>query len=130
MTLGDTMNQRTAAFRGFLDAVVRADADALAFHLAENVVLNTPIAAEPIRGRAAVVRLLMAIGERAEITVGGTLTGADHLAAPFQQRIGETTVNGMDYACFGADDKITELTAFWRPLPAIIAMQEQLAPRA
>jgi len=80
------MDQRAAAFRGFPDAMVRTDAEALAGLLAEDAVLNTPLSAEPVSGRAAVLRLLTVVGERAEITAGMMFITTEfrphHRAAP------------------------------------------------
>jgi hypothetical protein len=124
-----TSTQQRAAFEAFLDGMHTADTDAIARHLAENVVLNSPFLAEPITGREAVANVLQTVSKLADdLTVQEVLSGENHHAAFFRLQIEDTVVDGMDYARLDADNKIAELSVLWRPLPSIVEMQGHIAP--
>src|ERR1700723_688313 len=96
--------------QSFVDAMHGgADKDALSSILAEDVVMYGPLGDEPLTGHKEV------------------LTGETHHAAYFRLQIEDTVVNGMDYILLDADGKIAEVTIWWRPLPAGVEMQRNLA---
>ena len=104
-----------------------ADNDALSAILAEHVVLYSPLGDEPVTGREAVLEAMRGIGGAADLTYKEVLSGETHHAAHFRLQIEDTVVNGMDYILLDADGKIAEVTIWWRPLPAGVEMQRQLA---
>ena len=104
-----------------------ADKDALASILAEDVVMYGPLSDEPVTGREAVLEAMRGIGGAADLKYKEVLTGETHHAAYFRLQIEDTVVNGMDYILLDADGKIAEVTIWWRPLPAGVALQRNLA---
>jgi hypothetical protein len=104
-----------------------ADKDALSRILAEDVVMYSPLGDEPTTGREAVLEAIQGIGGSADLTYKEVLSGETHHAAYFRLQLGDTAVDGMDYILLDADGKIAEVTIFWRPLPAGVALQRTLA---
>jgi hypothetical protein len=105
-----------------------ADRDALSTILAENVVLYGPLGDDPVTGREAVLDAMQAVGTVAtDLTYNEVLSGETHHAAHFRLQVGATVVNGFDYILLDADGKVTEVTIWWRPLPAGVRMQRRLA---
>ena len=112
----------------FVDAMHRgADNDALSAILAEDVVLYSPLGDEPTTGRDAVLEAIRGVGAAADLTYKEVLTGKTHHAAYFRLQIEDTAVDGMDRFLLDADGKIAEVTIWWRPLPAGVALQRNLA---
>ena len=124
-----TFAQHRAAFESFLDCVQGgAGKDAIAGCLAENVVLIGPLSDEPLTGREAVAEAIQTVYTlAAHLTYEEVLSGETHHAAFFRLQIEDTVVNGMDYILLDADGKIAEVTIWWRPLPAGVQMQRNLA---
>ena len=104
-----------------------ADKDALSSILAEDVVLYSPLGDEPTTGRDAVLEAMRRIGGAADLRYKEVLTGETHHAAYFRLQIEDTAVDGMDRFLLDADGKIAEVTIWWRPLPAGVALQRNLA---
>ena len=112
----------------FIDAMHGgADSDALSGILAEDVVLYSPLGNEPTTGRDAVLEAMRGIGGAANLRYNEVLTGKTHHAAYFRLQIEDTAVDGMDRFLLDADGKIAEVTIWWRPLPAGVALQRNLA---
>jgi SnoaL-like domain len=112
----------------FVDAMHSgADKDALAGILAEDVVLYSPLGDEPTTGRDAVLEAMRGIGGVADLRYKEILTGETHHAAYFRLQIEDTVVDGMDRFLLDAEGKIAEVTIWWRPLPAGVALQRNLA---
>jgi hypothetical protein len=117
----DTVEAFVAAMHG------GADKDALSAILAEDVVLYGPLSDEPTTGREAVLEAIQGIGGSADLNYKEVLTGETHHAANFRLHIEDTAVDGMDRFLLDADGKIAEVTIWWRPLPAGVAFQRNLA---
>jgi hypothetical protein len=112
----------------FVDAMHGgANNDALSVILAEDVVLYSPLGDEPTTGREAVLQAIRGIGGAADLRYKEVLTGKTHHAAYFRLQIEDTAVDGMDRFQLDADGKIAEVTIWWRPLPAGVALQRNLA---
>ena len=121
-----------APHRGTVEAFVAAmhggaDKDTLSAILAEDVVLYGPLSDEPTTGREAVLEAIQGIGGLADLKYKEVLTGKTHHAANFRLQIEDTAVDGMDRFLVDADGKIAEVTIWWRPLPAGVALQRNLA---
>ena len=117
----DTVEAFVAAMHG------GADKDALSAILAADVVLYGPLSDEPTTGREAVLSAIQGIGGSAHLAYKEVLTGETHHAANFRLQIEDTTVDGMDRFLLDADGKIAEVPIWWRPLPAGVAAQRNLA---
>jgi hypothetical protein len=101
----------------------RKDLDAMLEHMADDVVLRTPLAAEPLRGKAAlrpVVQALLRVVDTFDFQE--YLQGPEHVASFFTVRVGPTELDGMDYWRLDDDGIIREMTVLWRPFPAIAAV--------
>ncbi|MBP1183869.1 nuclear transport factor 2 family protein [Methylobacterium sp. PvR107] len=111
----------------FAAALQAKDRDAMLAQMAEGVVLNTPLAAEPVCGKAAirpVIDALMAAVDAFEIRE--ILEGPAHAAAFFGATAGPHRLDGMDYWRLDAAGRIAEITVLWRPLPEAIAVRDRL----
>lgn len=105
-----------------------ADKDALSSILAEDVMLYGPLGDEPVTGRKAVLNAIRTVSAvAADLTYTEVLSGETHHAAHFRLQINDAVVNGMDYIRLNTDGKIAKITIWWRPLPAGVDMQGQLA---
>ncbi len=113
----------------FLDGMHGGDADALADHMSEDVVLNSPILAEPVRGKSAVAGVLAALLHVADSFEVRSIVAAEGRAAVFVAiRAGDVVVEGVDDMHVDRDGLVSSMTIQWRPLPAVVAMQQLIAP--
>ncbi len=115
----------------FLDAMHAGDPDALAPHVSDAVVLRSPILTEPFEGRDAVQRLLALLLRATDSFEVTDMVTTDMRALVFVTiRAGDVTVEGIDDMRVDADGLVSSMTIQWRPLPAIVAMQQRIAPLA
>ncbi|MGU3385493.1 hypothetical protein [Methylobacterium sp. yr668] len=110
--------------RAFAAVLAAKDRDAVLAQMAEGGVLNTPLAAEPVRGTAAIRPVVDAFESRA------ILEGPAHAAAFFGAAAGPHRLDGMDERRLDAAGRIAEMTVPWRPLPEAIAVRDRLARAA
>ena len=113
----------------FLDAMHRGTPNALAQHMSDDVVLRSPILEQPFRGKERVLGVLCVLLQAADSFEVTDIVTAQHNAAVFvTMRAGEVQVDGVDDMHVDDAGLITTMTILWRPLPAIVAMQQKLAP--
>lgn len=113
----------------FLNGMHGGNADALVDHMSEDVVLNSPILAEPVRGKAAVADVLAALLQVADNFEVRSIVAAEGRAAVFVAiRAGNVVVEGVDDMHVDRDGLVSSMTIQWRPLPAVVAMQQLIAP--
>jgi len=113
--------------RAFTDAMQRKDLEGMLSHMTEDIVLETPLLAEPVRGKAAlrtVVGALLAIVDSFDFQE--LMQGPSHVASFFVVRIGAERLDGMDYWMLDEAGKIARMKVLWRPFPAIAAVQRRL----
>jgi hypothetical protein len=100
--------------------------------LAEDVVIHSPVTFKPYYGRDAVIEIINIVSTILEDFAYqrqlGTETGADH-ALVFEARVGELSIQGCDFLHTNADGLIDELTVMFRPLKAVLAFKDQMAPK-
>ena len=111
----------------FTAAMQRKDLDAMLKHMADTVVLKTPLLAASLVGKAAVrpvVEALLRIVDRFEFQE--TMQGPGHVSSFFKVTVGADELDGMDYWRLNDAGLIQEMTVLWRPLPAIAAVQHKL----
>ena len=111
----------------FTDAMKSKNLDAMLTHMAEGVILKTPLVAEPFRGKAAirpVVEALLRIVEKFDFLE--MMQGPQHVSEFFRVTVGSYQLDGMDYWLLNEAGLIQEMTVLWRPLPAIVAVQNKL----
>ena len=109
----------------FTAAMQRKDLEAMLSHMAGDVVLNTPLMAEPVLGKEAirqVVRPLLAVDA---FDFREIMQGPEYLRF-FKVTVGTIELDGMDYWLLDSAGLISEMTVLWRPLPAAIAVCDRL----
>lgn len=112
----------------FTAAMQRKDLDAMLAEMSDEVVLNTPLAAESLKGKAAirpVVGALLGVVDSFDFLE--IMEGPKHVASFFVAKAGSIELDGMDYWRLSSAGLIEEMTVLWRPLPAAIAVQEKIA---
>ena len=124
-----TMDEIPAGLAAFLAAVQARDARSAAAQLAEYVILESALAVEPFVGREQVANVVAQLLEVLdEFAVTGIISGDGHFAVVTNIRIGTTEIDGMDLIGINAEGKVASLSIHLRPLRAIVALQERLAP--
>ena len=111
----------------FTAAMQHKDLDAMLAHMSDDVTLRTPLIAEPFEGKAAlrpVVEALLAVVDEFEFLE--LMTGPQHVAEFFRVTVGSNVLDGLDYWRLDDAGLIKEMTVLWRPLPAIVAVQDKL----
>jgi hypothetical protein len=114
--------------KAFVDAMQRKDIEAMLPNMADDVILKTPLVAEPFKGKAAirpVVEALLAVVDKFELRE--MLQGPQHVSQFFGVTVGSDELDGMDYFRVNEAGLIQEMTVLWRPLPALVSVQEKLA---
>jgi len=112
----------------FTEAMQRKDLEAMLTHMTDDVVLKTPLVAEPFRGKAAlrpVVEALLGVVDAFEFHE--VMQGPQHVSSFFRVTVGSVELDGMDYWRLNDAGLIQEMTVLWRPLPAVAAVQNKLA---
>jgi hypothetical protein len=112
----------------FLDAMRRKDLEAMLTHMADDVLLKTPLVVEPFKGKAAirpVVESLLGVVDKFDFRE--TMQGPQHVSQFFGVTVGSDQLDGMDYWRINEAGLIQEMTVLWRPLPAIVEVQKKLA---
>jgi hypothetical protein len=115
----------------FTAAMQQKNLDAMLSHMADDVVLNTPLLAEPGKGKAAVREIvgpLLAAVDAFDFRE--IMQGPEHVSSFFKITVGTNQLDGMDYWLLDSAGLIKEMTVLWRPLPAAIAVRDKLLARA
>ncbi|WP_224391153.1 nuclear transport factor 2 family protein [Pseudonocardia sp. ICBG1293] len=115
--------------RTFLDAVHSGDPERMQAVLAADVVLNSPILDEPIVGSGpatAVLGLLSSIID--DLTFGEVLTGEIHVAVHLTGTVDAHPIEAVDRLEFDPAGRVRTMTVLARPLAAVVALQNRLAP--
>jgi hypothetical protein len=115
--------------QAFTAAMRRKDPEAMLIHMVDGVILKTPLVAEPFEGKAAVrpvVEALLGVVERFDFRE--MMQGPRHVSQHFVITVGSNELDGMDYWLIDEAGLIQEMTVLWRPLPAMVAVQNKLAP--
>jgi hypothetical protein len=120
-----------AHVHAFTNAMQRKDLDAMLTHMADNIVLKTPLAAEPFIGKDAIRPVVTALlGVVDAFDFREVLQGPQHVAAFFGITVGPHELDGVDLWLLDHSGLIREMTVLWRPLPAAVAVERALAQRA
>ena len=113
--------------RAIIEAMTRKDLESMLLHMSEDVVLRTPLVAEPIQGKAAirpVVSALLGVVDRFDFRE--IMQGPEHVSSFFKVTVGPNELDGMDYWRLNSSGLIEEMTVLWRPLPTAVAVQQML----
>jgi SnoaL-like protein len=124
-----TMDEIPAGLSAFLAALQTRDATSAAAQLAEYVILENPIDVEPFVGREQVAKVVSQILDVFdEFTVTEIISGDGYFAVVTNIKIGTTEIDGVDLIGINAEGKVASLSIHLRPLRAIVALQNRLAP--
>jgi len=111
----------------FTAAMQRKDLDGMLSHMAENIVLKTPLAAGALRGKDALRPVVAALLRVVDSFVFREfLQGPHHVSAFFGVTVGDIELDGVDYWRLNEAGLIEEMTVLWRPLPAVVAVNDKL----
>lgn len=111
----------------FTAAMGRKDLEAMLTHMVDDVTLNTPLFAEPVKGKAAireVVGPLLKVVDTFDFQE--IMQGPEHVSSFFKVVVGPHALDGMDYWRVDDAGMIREMTVLWRPLPAAVAVRDIL----
>jgi hypothetical protein len=115
----------------FREAIEARDLDAVSATLAPDVQFHSPVAFRPFDGHEAtmgVLTAIMSVFEDFEYT-DELESGGQTTALVFRARVGDKTVQGIDYVRTNADGLIDEFTVMLRPVSGIMAVAERMAPK-
>jgi hypothetical protein len=113
----------------YLEAVRDNDQGKLAASLAGDIVMHGPLVIEPITGRDQVAPVLgLAFGSVNGFRFGEILSAPGQYAIAFTGKIRGEDIEGMELLHLDPQGKIDSFTAFVRPLAALVALQNQVAP--
>jgi len=113
---------RAAIEAGDLDAAIACFADDIEFH--------SPVAHKPFVGKDAAAGVIGAVfNTLTDFAYTDELEGEDTHALFFRARVSDKDVQGVDYVHENADGLIDNFTVMFRPLSAIVAMGEAMAPK-
>lgn len=114
----------------FRAAVEAQDLDAMVACLADDIEFHSPVAHKPFLGKDAAAGVLGAVFQTlTDFRYTDELAGDDTHALFFRARVGDKDVQGVDYVHENADGLIDNFTVMFRPLSAIVAMGEAMAPK-
>lgn len=114
----------------FLEAMHAGDVARASEHLAETVELNSPILPTPLKGRTSVAAVLGALLSTVDAFEPRMMMrdGTDVIAV-LTIRFEDHVIDAFDHVRLGEDGRIETMTIAWRPLPAVVAVQQQLVPK-
>ena len=114
----------------YLEAMGRRDVEGTKAHMADDVVIHSPIVPAPFHGKEKVAGVLDALLSTVDSFEPKLLLrdGADFVAV-FTIRLGDHVIDGMDHMHLNDEGLVDSMTVAWRPLPAIVAVQQKLAPK-
>jgi len=113
--------------QAFTSAMQRKDLESMLSHMAPDIVLKTPLASEPLHGKAAlrpVVAALLSVVDK--FVFKEFLQGPEHASAFFGVTVGDIELDGVDYWRLNDAGLIQEMTVLWRPLLAVLAVKNKL----
>ncbi len=106
----------------------RKNLEAMLTHMADDITLNTPLLADPVKGKAAIRQVVGALlGVIDAFDFREIMQGPQHVSSFFRVTVGPNELDGMDYWRLNEAGLIQEMTVLWRPLPAMVAVQAKLA---
>jgi ketosteroid isomerase-like protein len=111
----------------FTDAMKCKDLEGMLTHMADDVVLNTPLASEPVKGKAAirqVVGALLKVVDKFDFLE--FMQEPEHVFSFFKLTSGAIELDGMDFWRLNEGGLIQEMTVLWRPLPESTEVQKKL----
>jgi limonene-1,2-epoxide hydrolase len=120
----------TEHLNAYLEAMGRRDVEGTKAHMAEDVVIRSPIVTEPVRGKEQVAGVLNALlGTIDAFEPKLLLRDGANFVAVFTIRSGDHVIDGMDHMHLNDAGLVDSMTVAWRPLQSVAAVQQKLAPK-
>ena len=114
----------------FRVAAEAKDVELMTATLREDVVLHSPILFRGFEGREIVGQVLTHVAATLEdLTYVDELHEGDSVCLRFRAKVGELELEGIDYLTLDAEDRVSDLTVFMRPLKAVNAFNELMKQR-
>jgi limonene-1,2-epoxide hydrolase len=111
----------------FTAAMARKDLNTMLTHMADDIVLRSPLAAEAFHGKAAVRPVVEALFKAVDtFDFQEIMQGPRHVSSFFKVTSGPIALDGVDYWRLDAAGMIKEMTVLWRPFPAVAAVNAKL----
>ena len=115
----------------FNAAMQQKNLDAMLSHMADDVILNTPLIAEPIKGKMAIRQIVEPLLQVIDaFDFREIMHGLTHVSSFFKVTVGTIQLDGMDYWLLDSAGLIKEMTVLWRSLPAAMAVRDKLLARS
>lgn len=112
----------------FFDAMSRKDLAEIEAHLAEDIVLLSPVFPTPFEGRAATLEILAGLLRTVDsLKVNLTFASDRDIAVFFTINCDGVTVKGNEHIHVDDTGRIDLIEVAWRPLPAVVLLQQRLA---
>jgi limonene-1,2-epoxide hydrolase len=114
----------------YLNAMGKRDVTAAKVHMADDVVLYSPIIPAPFEGKEKVTEVLTHLLRTIDAFEPKLLLrdNADFVAV-FTIKLGDNTIDGMDHMHLNEAGLVDRMNVAWRPLPAVVSVQQKLAPK-
>jgi hypothetical protein len=114
----------------FRAAIEAQDLDAAVACFADDIEFHSPVAHKPFLGKDAAAGVIAAVFQTlTEFRYTHELDGDGTHALFFRARVGGKDLQGVDFVHENADGLIDNFTVMFRPLSAIVAMGEAMAPK-
>lgn len=114
----------------FRAAIEAEDLDAAVACFADDIEFHSPVAHKPFVGKEAASGVIAAVFQTlSDFRYTHELEGDGTHALFFRARVSDKDVQGVDFIRENADGQIDDFTVMFRPLSAIIAMGEAMAPK-
>jgi hypothetical protein len=113
---------------GFIDGMMqRKDLEAMLPHMADDMILKTPLVAEPFKGKAAIRPVVVALmGVVDKFHFREIMQGPQHVSVSFGLTVGSVELDAIDYIRLNEAGLVQEMMVLWRPLPAVVAVLSKL----
>ena len=114
----------------FREAVESKDLDAMSAALHPEVTFRSPVVFRPYEGREAVMQLLgLVVQVFEDFRYVDELHGSDTTCLMFEARVGDRSLEGIDYLRHGPDGLVTELVVMVRPYSAATALRDAMGAK-
>lgn len=120
----------TVHLDAYLKAMGERDVATAEIHMADDVIIYSPIVPAPFKGKeqvAGVLAALLSIVDAFEPKM--LLRDNSDFVAVFTIKFGDHTIDGMDHMHINEVGLVDSMTVAWRPLPSVVAVQQKLAPK-
>ena len=98
--------------------------------MADDVVIRSPIVPAPLQGKEQVTGVLDALLNTVDAFEPKLLLrDRSDFVAVFTIRLDDHVIDGMDHMHLNDAGLVDSMTVAWRPLPAVVAVQQKLAPK-